>query len=107
MSSLVGNATSFSRERHPPTRGRKKGSVNKANFEAREVARKLVGDPQYRKSLLDRLRKGNAGSLEVTLWHYAYGKPKETVEWLPNLSLLSDDEVEALERLLTRLQRGG
>ena len=49
-------------------------------MEARALAKRLVEDSEYRASLERRLRSGKAGRLEVILWHYAYGKPKEFVE---------------------------
>ena len=46
----------------------------------RDAARSLVDDPEYRSSLRTRLISGKAGPVEALLFHYAYGKPKETVE---------------------------
>ena len=73
--------------------GRPKGSPNKATREIRDAARALVEDPAYRRALAKRLRNGKAPQMEVLLHHYAYGKPKETLDvdagvvyqisWLP------------------------
>ena len=56
------------------------GTPNKATREVRELARRLVEDPEYQAALHSRLLNGQAGALEPLLWHYAYGKPKEPVE---------------------------
>lgn len=53
---------------------------NKATREIKEAARLLVEDPEYRAALAVRLKIGEAGPIEVLLWHYSYGKPKEQVE---------------------------
>jgi hypothetical protein len=60
--------------------GRQKGTPNKATREVRELARRLVEDPEYQLKLKARLDAGQASALELLLWHYAYGKPKEAVE---------------------------
>ena len=61
--------------------GRQKGTLNKATIEAREFARHFLRSSEYstsveRRILLDELPAG----VEVALWHYAFGKPTETVE---------------------------
>ena len=62
--------------------GRPKGVPNKATQEVKDLARKLVEDPVYLKKLAGALRKrkGIAPAVETMLWHYAYGKPKESIE---------------------------
>lgn len=61
--------------------GRPKGVPNKVTQEAREVAQRLVGDPKYQAQLVQRLEAGKlAPGVEVMLWNYAYGKPKEQVD---------------------------
>ena len=70
----------FRRGRSGNPRGRPKGVPNKATQEVRQVARAIVDDAEYRRNLLNRIRKGKlAPAVESLLWHYAYGKPKETV----------------------------
>lgn len=61
--------------------GRPKGP-NKATKEIRSIAKRLVEDELYQRNLLERLRAGTAGSVEVLLYHYAYGKPKDITEML-------------------------
>jgi hypothetical protein len=64
----------------PAGPGRPKGAKNKATQAVQAIARGLVEDPAYTKKLQERLNKGRiAPAMETTLWHYAYGKPKETV----------------------------
>ena len=62
-----------------PRCGRPPGLVNKTTKEVREIATRLVEDGEYRSSLRMRLVSGTlAPAVESMLWHYAYGKPKET-----------------------------
>lgn len=68
-------------EKGDPRAGRPKGSLNKTTIQVREVAKGLVEDPAYLAGLKRRLRRGSiAPAVETTLWHYAYGVPKKTVE---------------------------
>lgn len=60
--------------------GRPKGSLNKATLEIKDAARKLVEAPEYVMSLERRLTQGRAPHMETLLFHYAYGKPTETVD---------------------------
>ena len=60
--------------------GRPKGIPNRVTAEIRQLARTLLEDKPYRRSLRRRLMNGTLGALEIVLWHYAYGKPKEHVE---------------------------
>jgi hypothetical protein len=64
----------------PKTGGRQKGTPNKATREIREAARSLLEDKPYLDALKTRLKEGTAGAVEPLLYHYAYGKPKETIE---------------------------
>lgn len=61
-------------------KGRTKGSENSVTKEARNMAHGLVTDREYRRNLQERLRQGKAPHMETLLHHYAYSKPKETVE---------------------------
>jgi len=68
-------------EKGDPRAGRPPGVLNKVTVAVREVAQGLVDDPVYRASLQERLNAGQlAPAVETMLWHYAHGKPKETVE---------------------------
>jgi hypothetical protein len=57
-----------------PGSGRKPGSRNKVTEGIREIARGFVDDPVYRAALKARLENGTAGTMETTLWAYAYGR---------------------------------
>ncbi len=83
--------------------GRPKGAENTRTKEARELARKFATDRTYQTNLLKRLRAGKAGSMEATIWFYAYGKPKETLVHTFNLSRLSDAELDQFEALVKRV----
>lgn len=60
--------------------GRPKGVPNVASREIKDAARLLVSDEAYVESLRKRLPAGKAPHMETLLHHYAYGKPKETVD---------------------------
>jgi hypothetical protein len=61
----------------PKTGGRKAGTTNKATVEIKEFARSILEDPLYQKRFRVRIIQGKAPQIEVLLFHYAYGKPKE------------------------------
>ena len=94
--------------------GKPKGRPNKATRDVRECARELVGNADYRRNLADRLKRGRcAPPMEITLWHYAYGKPKDTVKLegelgvRQDLSRLTDEQLEQLALLLASADVGG
>ncbi len=60
--------------------GRPKGVPNRASTDVRIRARALVEDPVYVLGLKKRILDGKSVPLEIMLHHYAYGKPRETVE---------------------------
>jgi hypothetical protein len=60
--------------------GRGKGVPNKVGTEVRIWSRLLLESTTYRRALTKRIIAGTAPQIEVLLYHYAYGKPKETVE---------------------------
>ncbi len=61
--------------------GRKPGVPNRVTAEAREACSKLVDDPVYLVNLRKRLLSGRlAPAVETMIWHYAKGKPKESVD---------------------------
>jgi hypothetical protein len=84
--------------------GRPKGGRNIANAEAKEFAKRLVENPRYRKVLEKGLQERTLeASIEQMLWHYAYGKPKETLDVNWSLDKLSDGELDQLEALVKRV----
>ena len=61
--------------------GRPKGSKNRQTLEAEAFARGIVESSAYRASLEARVEAGSLPpGVETMLWHYAYGKPKESLE---------------------------
>lgn len=60
--------------------GRPKGAVNKATREIKDIASGMLSDPAYVESLRRRLTSGKAPHMETLLHHYAYGKPKESLD---------------------------
>ena len=78
------------------TGGRRKGTPNKVTAEARAVCAAILDDPTYRTNLTARARAGAlAPAVETMLWHYAFGKPKDslnvTIGPAGDLSELSDE----------------
>lgn len=56
-------------------------AVKAAAEESRKLSRRLLSDPAYRATLRKRLREGTIQpGVEMGLWYYAYGKPRETIE---------------------------
>ena len=68
------------RKGSPKTGGRRKGTPNEATREIKEASRQILERPAYLKSLQKRLDDGKAPHMETLLHHYAYGKPKETMD---------------------------
>ena len=60
-----------------PRAGRPPGSPNKTGRDARELAQRLVCDPEYVEGLRTRLIAGKLGALEQVLWAYAFGPPPQ------------------------------
>jgi hypothetical protein len=55
--------------------GRPPGVPNKSSRDARELAQRLVTDPEYVAGLKQRLIDGKLGAMEQMLWQYAFGPP--------------------------------
>lgn len=61
--------------------GRPPGAKNRITSEARDFALQIVRSPEYRASLLNRVKAGTLpANIEAMLWAYAYGRPTERVE---------------------------
>lgn len=88
--------TAFQKGTSGNPNGRARGSRNRATVEARESAARLIDDPEYRARLRQRLLEGTAGSVELLLWHYAWGRPMTRVEvGAPNaFANISDAELK-------------
>lgn len=63
-----------------PGPGRRKGAISAKTVEVRELARKLIEDPEYVAGLARRLNAGEAGAMEPLLWAYAHGRPRDRSE---------------------------
>lgn len=64
----------------PGEGGRPKGVKNLTSNAARAVCTRLVENRLYRQAFAKRFYAGElAPPLEAMVWHYAYGKPQETV----------------------------
>ena len=74
--------------------GRPPGSRNATSLQVQAFCRSVCEDPQYRDSILERARHNNLGSMEPTVWAYAYGKPKESVDL--RLGRIDDDGLSSL-----------
>jgi len=64
-------------------RGRTPGTKNRTTIQAREFAKRLVDDNEYREALRRRMINGTAGPMEALLWFYAHGRPTDRVEQGP------------------------
>src|SRR5262245_22462001 len=61
--------------------GRKKGVPNRATADMKTRARELLSRPEYLRKLKQRLIQGTCpAGVEILLYYYAYGRPKETVQ---------------------------
>jgi hypothetical protein len=84
---------------HAKRGGRQVGTPNKVGREARELARRLLDDPDYWNSLKARLVQGQAPRVEIHLWELAYGKPRGELDEAPAGTDLTADFAQLLERL--------
>ena len=84
---------------HKKQGGRKSGTPNKLTGEAREVARRLLGDAEYQSSLQKRLIRGEAPRIELHLWELAFGGPRVEPDQAPDRAGASARLVEMLEQL--------
>jgi hypothetical protein len=83
---------------HEKRGGRKAGTPNKRTAEAREIALRLVGRPEYLASLEKRLSEGLAPRIELRLWEVALGRPRIESE-PPEAPDPSGDLLQILEEL--------
>ena len=60
--------------------GRKKGVPNKVTQDVREFAQRFIDDEDYKASLKRRILRGDAAHMETLIWHYRFGKPKDTLD---------------------------
>jgi len=84
---------------HKRVGGRRAGIPNRLTGAAREVAHRLLADPEYQQSLVKRLRRGVAPRLELHLWELAFGRPRVEPDHAPD----GADASAGLVRLLAQL----
>ena len=84
---------------HRKVGGRRPGTQNRFTGTAREVAQRLLADPEYQQSLVKRLRRGVAPRLELHLWELAFGRPRVEPEEAPEGAGASEGLVQLLEKL--------
>ena len=77
--------------------GRPKGSVNQTTRDIQAFSRECLEDPKYIAALRERLREGRAPHMETLLAHYAYGKPKDTLDLRTTPPLMVVDELTAAD----------
>ena len=71
-------------------RGRPKGAQNKATREVKALAQGILEDPVVQATLLNQAQRAKlAPAMMSLLFHYAYGKPKETVALEGGLEVLT------------------
>lgn len=77
--------------------GRPKGATSKVTREVKQFAQSILEDPLVQQRTLEDARKGRlAPPIHSMLFHYAYGKPKDTlkVEGLERLEVIIKDAVD-------------
>src|SRR5258705_12008540 len=84
---------------HRKVGGRRVGTQNRFTGAAREVAQRLLADPEYQQSLVKRLRRGMAPRLVLYLWESAFGKPRVDPEDAAEGAGASEDLVQILDQL--------
>lgn len=84
---------------HRKQGGRRVGTPNKLTGEAREIARLLLGNAEYQRSLQQRLIRGEAARIELYLWELAFGRPRAEPDPAPE----GADASAGLVRLLAQL----
>lgn len=63
------------------TGGRRKGTPNKSTGAVADRCRQLIESKAYQAFFKQRLERGELPpAVEAMTWHYAYGKPKESLE---------------------------
>lgn len=80
------------------SKGRPKGTPNKATREAREFCAGIVCDPEYQRRIKARALAGKLSpQMEALLWHYAHGKPTQLVQQVGDFQIRWADTTVARE----------
>lgn len=99
--------------RKPPAagRGRPKGALNKATREIKAFALEFLNSDDYMIAMKRRVIAGKAPHLETLLYHYGYGKPKDSIQLDGHVGVDIKDARESLASklagLATRTGAGG
>lgn len=84
------------------TGGRTKGTPNKRTIEIKDAARTFLADEQGQAKMLEQYQQGTLNpTVLALLYHYAYGKPKDTLALEKAVPVMVVDELtsEDVERL--------
>ena len=82
-------------------------SEHQETWDVQALARKFVTDPIYLTNLRNRLRTGEAGAMESTIWKYAFGQPNESLPLDLNLESFNDEELDQFEAFIKRATKPG
>lgn len=91
-------ANGFKKGRSGNPLGRKKGVPNKSKGELKDWGKRVLESDRYREELEQRLIYGQAQPIEIQLYHYVYGKPKETVQHQGEIAVPATFLVEYVNR---------
>jgi len=98
MSEKVSTGNRYAHLKRGGSPGRPKGVPNKATQAIKAFASELLSLEKYKARLINRLETGKIHpAIEVLLYHYAYGKPRDVVQVEGSESLS-----EILQAALTR-----
>ena len=91
---------------HPKLGGRARGTPNKRTVYGREFAERLCKDSDYLASVEARAKAGKLPpGVEVMLWYYAHGKPRESLELSGNIGSGRDVSQMSTAELLAELEQ--
>ena len=80
-----------------PSIGRPRGAMGALTKQAREAASRILDSAEYLMSLKTRANEGTLPPpVEIMLWHYRYGKPKDQIvitQGEENLTELTTEEL--------------
>lgn len=78
---MAGNGRPFQPGQSGNPKGRAKGALNKNTQAMKQVAEVFCNDEAGRAKMLEQYRRGKLHPILVQMMHhYAFGKPKETIE---------------------------
>jgi hypothetical protein len=90
---------------HRKLGGRARGTPNRRTVHGREFAERLCNDAEYLANLEARAKAGRLPpGVEILLWHYAHGRPKEVLELSGSIGT-RDVATMSTEELLAELEQ--